>query len=164
MVHHMDPATVGTAILVASLITTPISMIFAPLFGKLSDKTGRRKPFVLGAAVVFAIGLGLVAMATTYPMFLIAIAVVGLGQGVYFAVDYALIMEVLPDQDNPAKDLGIMNLASSAPSSLVPAVAPMLLLIGASAENPQNFTALFLAGAACAVIGALAILPIKKVK
>lgn len=164
MVHHMDPATVGTAILVASLITTPISMIFAPLFGKLSDKTGRRKPFVLGSAVVFAVGLGLVAMATTYPMFLVAIAVVGLGQGVYFAVDYALIMEVLPDQENPAKDLGIMNLANSLPSSLVPAVAPMLLMIGASTANPQNFTALFLAGAACAVIGALAILPIKGVK
>ncbi|MFJ2620303.1 MFS transporter [Glutamicibacter sp. NPDC087344] len=164
MVHHVDPATVGTSIFVATLIMTAISMIFAPIFGKLSDKAGRRKPFVLGAALVFAIGLGLVAMATTYPMFLLAVAVIGLGQGVYFAVDYALIMEVLPDQDNPAKDLGIMNLASSLPSSLVPAVAPALLLIGASATNPQNFTALFLAGAACAVVGALVVLPIKGVK
>ncbi|KQR37480.1 hypothetical protein [Microbacterium sp. Leaf159] len=105
-------------------------------------------------------------MATTYPMFLVAVAVavMGIGQGVYFAVDYALIMDVLPDQQNPAKDLGIMNLASTPPSSVVPAIAPTLLMVGARATNPQNFAALFLAGAASAVLGALLILPIKGVK
>ncbi|MGW9111785.1 MFS transporter [Microbacterium sp. NPDC055683] len=164
MVHHIDPATVGTSILVGGVISTGLSMVFAPLLAKLSDRVGRRKPFVIASAVVFAVGLGVVATATTYPMFLVALAIIGIGQGVYFAVDYALIMEVLPDPQNPAKDLGIMNLASSLPSSIVPAVAPALLAIGASAANPQNFAALFLAGTAAAVLGALLILPIRGVR
>ncbi|WP_186325495.1 MFS transporter [Microbacterium sp. BH-3-3-3] len=164
IVHHIDPATVGTAILVAGVISTALSMIFAPLLAKVSDRVGRRKPFVIASAVVFAIGLGLTAMATTYPMFLIAVAVIGIGQGVYFAVDYALVMDVLPDAKNPAKDLGIMNLANALPPTLVTAVAPALLSIGASATNPQNFTALFLAGAAAAVVGAILIVPIRGVK
>ncbi|MFH8252022.1 MFS transporter [Microbacterium sp. B2969] len=164
MVQHQDPATVGTAIFVATLILTGVSIVFAPLFGKISDKVGRRKPFVITAAIIFAAGLGLVALADSYPMFLLAIAVMGLGQGVYFAVDFALITEVLPDPENPAKDLGIMNLASSLPSSLVPAIAPALLAIGASATSPVNFTALFVAGALAAVLGALFILPIRGVR
>jgi MFS family permease len=164
MVHHIDPVTVGTAVFVSVLISTGLSLVFAPLLAKLSDRVGRRKPFVIGSAIVFAIGLGLTAVATTYPMFLVAVAVIGIGQGVYFAVDYALVMDVLPDPENPAKDLGIMNLASSLPASIVPAVAPALLAIGASASTPQNFTTLFLAGTAAAVLGALLILPIKGVR
>lgn len=164
VVLHQDPATVGTSILIATVILTGISVIFAPIVGKLSDKVGRRKPFVIAAAVIFGIGLALVAAATTFPSFLIAIAVMGLGQGVYFAVDFALITQVLPDPDNPAKDLGIMNLASQLPSSALPAVAPLILAIGASAANPQNFTALFVAGAIAALLGALFILPIRSVK
>ncbi|WP_394554888.1 MFS transporter [Agromyces sp. MMS24-JH15] len=163
IVQHQDPATVGTAIFVATVILTGVSLVFAPLFGKLSDRVGRRKPFVVAAALIFALGLALVALAADFGSFLVAIAVMGLGQGVYFAVDFALITEVLPDPDNPAKDLGIMNLASNLPSSLVPAVAPALLAVGVPA-GAFNFTALFVAGAIAAVLGALLILPIRRVK
>ena len=82
----------------------------------------------------------------------------------YLAVDFALITQVLPDPKNPAKDLGIMNLASSLPNILVPAVAPLLLAIGASATNPQNFVAFFAAAAVAGAIGALLIVPIKGVR
>ncbi|MFF3505497.1 MFS transporter [Streptomyces sp. NPDC003247] len=164
MVQHVDPATVGASVFVATLVLTGVSLVFAPLFSKISDKAGRRKPFVIAAAVIFAIGLTLVALADSYRTFLLAIAVMGLGQGVYFAVDFALITEVLPDPENPAKDLGIMNLASNLPSSIVPAIAPAVLAIGASAAHPQNFQALFLAGATAALLGAAAIIPISRIR
>lgn len=57
-----------------------------------------------------------------------------------------------------------MNLANNLPSSLVPAVAPALLAIGASATQPQNFSALFLAGAVAGLIGAALIVPIRRVR
>ncbi|GAA4156999.1 MFS transporter [Leifsonia shinshuensis] len=164
IVQHVNPATVGTSLFVASLVGTGVSLVFAPLMGKLSDRVGRRKPFVIVAALIFGVGLALVAFAPSFPMFLVAIAVIGAGQGVYFAVDFALVTQVLPDPANPAKDLGIMNLASALPSSLVPALAPALLSLGASAALPQNFGALFLAGAIAALLGAAAIIPIRGVK
>ncbi|MCW4465428.1 MFS transporter [Glutamicibacter sp. MNS18] len=164
MVHGIDPAVVGSSIFAASILSTGLSLLFAPLLAKWSDLVGRRKPFVIGSAVVFAIGLAVIATANSYPMFLLAVAIMGIGQGVYFAVDMALVIDVLPDPKTHAKDLGIMNLAMSLPSSVVPAVAPALLAIGASAANPQNFAALFLAGTIAAVLGALCIVPIRSVK
>ena len=164
IVLHVPAADVATKIFLATLVLTGISLIFAPLVAKISDRIGRRKPFVIGAALIFATGLVLVAMAQSYSSFLLAIAVIGLGQGVYFAVDLALVTQVLPDARNAAKDLGIMNLANNLPSSIVPAIAPALLAIGASATQPQNFSALFLAGAIAGLIGAAFIVPIRKVR
>ena len=164
IVLHIAPADVAGRIFLSTLVLTAISLLFAPIAARISDRLGRRKPFVVVAALIFAAGLVIVVNATTYSQFLVAIAVVGIGQGVYFAVDLALVTQVLPDARNAAKDLGIMNLANNLPSSIVPAVAPALLAIGASAASPQNFSALFLVGAAAGVVGALLILPIRRVK
>jgi MFS family permease len=164
IVLHFPPDQVAGAVFVSTLVLTVAALVFAPIAGKVSDRIGRRKPFVVAAAVVFAVGLALASFAQSFPAFLVAIGIVGLGQGVYMAVDIALVTQVLPDPANPAKDLGIMNLASTLPATLVPAVAPVVLAIGASAANPQNFTALFLFGAFAGVIGALCILPIRGVR
>jgi MFS family permease len=159
-----SPVTVGGAVFLSTLVLTAGALIFAPIAGKVSDVVGRRKPFVVVAALIFAIGLLIVTFANSYPAFLGAMAVIGVGQGVYFAVDLALVSQILPDQKNPAKDMGIIGLASTLPSSIVPAIAPAVLLIGASASNHQNFPALFLTGAIAAIIGAVLIFPIRAVK
>src|SRR3954453_2209360 len=164
IVLHFGPDQVAGAVFVSTLVLTAAALVFATIAGKVSDRIGRRKPFVIVAAVVFAVGLALASFAQSFPAFLVAIGIVGLGQGVYMAVDIALVTQVLPDPANPAKDLGIMNLASTLPATLVPAVAPVVLAIGASATTPQNFTALFLFGAIAAVIGAVCILPIRGVR
>jgi MFS family permease len=158
MVLHVDPAEVAGKIFLATLLLTAASLVFAPLASRLSSRSGRRKPFVIAAAAVFALGLLLVILASSFTGFLVAITVMGIGQGVYLAVDFALVTQVLPDPENPAKDLGIMNLANTLPSSLVPAVAPALLAIGGGG---QNFTALFGFGVLAAVLGALTVLPIR---
>lgn len=157
------PAEVSGAVFLSTLMLTGTALIFAPIAGKISDRVGRRKPFVIAAALIFAVGLTIVTIATDYSMFLVAMAVVGLGQGVYFAVDLALISEILPDKSNIAKDMGIMGLASTLPSSVVPAIAPLLLAIGA-ADGEQNFSALFLTGAIAGLLGAAFIIPIKQVR
>ena len=161
---HFSLAGVSTAVFLSTLVLTVLALIFAPIASKISDRVRRRKPFVIVAAVVFAVGLIVVTFATSYPMFLVAMGIIGLGQGVYMAVDLALVSEILPDRHNIAKDMGIMGLASTLPSSIVPAVAPVLLAIGASAAHPQNFPALFLTGAIAGLIGAALILPIRGVK
>lgn len=161
---HVSPENVGGAILLGTAVLVGVSMIFAPLMAKMSDRIGRRKPFVIAAALIFAAGLGIVATASTFTEFLNAVAVLAVGQGVYLAVDISLATQVLPDPNSPAKDLGILNLASQLPSFIVPAAAPALLAVGASADTPQNFAALFVSGAIAAVLGALLILPVRKAR
>lgn len=164
IVLHFSPDQVAGAVFVSTLVLTASALVFAPVAAKISDRIGRRKPFVITAALVFAVGLAIASFAPSFPVFLVAMGVMGFGQGIYMAVDIALVTQVLPDPGNPAKDLGIMNLANSLPSTIVPAVAPLVLAIGASATNPQNFTALFLFGAIAALIGAVLILPIRRVR
>ncbi|MEU6444098.1 MFS transporter [Streptomyces sp. NPDC047046] len=130
------------------------------LGGTLSDRSGRRKPYVLVAACVLGAGLLLVALAQSFAVFLLAMAVFGFGQGLYLSVDVALAAAVLPNPEESAKDLGVLNIGNALPQSLVPILAPGLLAIGGG----ENYGALFLFGGVACVLGALAVQFIRSVK
>ncbi len=92
-------------------------------------------------------------------------AIAGLGFGVYLAVDLALVADVLPDPDNAAKDLGVFNIANAMPQSLAPAIAPIFLAVPLFASGEGgNYTALYFAAGVFALLGALAIRPVKGVR
>ncbi|MCM0621436.1 MFS transporter [Nocardioides bruguierae] len=158
---HVDPVDVAGRVFLSTLVLGATALVFSTILGRVSDKVGRRKPFVIVSALIFAVGLALVASADSFGSFLVASAVMGLGQGVYLAVDFALITEVLPDPANPAKDLGIMNLAMSLPNIVVPVVAPGLLAIGAAAGSPGNFGLFFGVAAVVGLVGAVLIVPVR---
>ena len=147
--------------LTALLIFAASLTVCAVICGRLSDRTGRRKPFVFGAAAVVAVALAMLAVTSTLPAFYLAAVIMGLGIGAYFAVDLALITDVLPDKERAAaKDMGIFNIANSLPQSVAPAIAPLFLAIGGGG----NYTALFLAGGVLSLIGAVLIAPIRAVR
>lgn len=148
-----------------AMLTTTVATVFASVIsGFLSDRLGRRKPFVLWAAVIYCLGLLIVSSSSSFDYFLIGIAVCGLGQGSYLAVDLALVTEVLPNKDgDTAKDLGIFNLASAMPQSLAPTIAPFFLSLGVSSPE-RNYGALFVAAALFALAGAAAVVPIRNVR
>lgn len=147
--------------LYALLVFSGVLTISAIISGRISDRTGRRKAFVFASAAIVGVGLTMLALTTSLPFFLAAAAVMGVGIGAFFAVDLALITDVLPDKEHKAaKDMGIFNIANSLPQSVAPAIAPLFLLVGGGG----NYTALFIAGGVFAVIGALLIAPIRAVK
>jgi MFS family permease len=127
--------------------------------GKLSDLTGRRKIFVLSAAIVYGLALFLLAVASDSNGYLVGMAVGGLGFGTYMAVDLALVVDVLQDLDNTAKDLGVLNIAGALPFSVAPGIAPAILAIGSG-----NYGVLYAVAGVCAIVAAVAILPVKRVR
>jgi MFS family permease len=156
----LDKAAALEGLALSQLITTVVTITCTLLSGWLSDRIGRRKPVVLFAGLLVALGLTIIAFATSLDHFLIGAAVYGIGQGVYFAVDMALVAAVLPNQEDTAKDLGVFNIASAMPQSLAPVIAPIFLMIGSVPGG--NLAAVFMAGGVFAVIGAFAVLPIRK--
>lgn len=161
---HFTREQIPGAMLKSTLVTTVTTVAGSFLSGWLSDRIGRRKVFVYMSAFVYACGLAVIGFADDFQGFLWGIAIVGLGQGVYLAVDLALVSEVLPNKDgDAAKDLGIFNIASALPQSVAPAIAPIFLAIGAG-DGLKNYTALFIAAATFATLGALAVLRIRAVK
>ena len=127
--------------------------------GKLSDRTGRRKIFILTAATVYGLALFAIAVANNFNGFLVGMAISGLGFGVYMAVDLALVADVLPNKANAAKDLGVLNMAGALPFSIAPAIAPVILSIGNG-----SYGALYAVAGVCAIVGAVSILPVKRVR
>jgi MFS family permease len=142
-------------VLTAAMFIMAVSIASSSIFGGwLSDRTGRRKIYVVGASVLFAITMVIVAQASTLPGFLFAIALAGCATGLYMGVDYALVAQVLPDnKDQAAKGMGFFNLTSTVPQTLAPVLGPIMLSVGSSGRA-DNYTALFLVGALFALIGA----------
>ncbi|GGM94875.1 MFS transporter [Lentzea pudingi] len=140
------------------VVQTVTVVLTSNLMGWLSDRVGRRRIFVCIAGLVAASGLVLLAVADDLPLYVVAMALTGLGQGTYFAVDFALVADVLPDRRrNAAKDLGVINVANTLPQSLAPAIAPVFLAVGAG----DNYPLLFTAGAVFALLSGLTVLKIR---
>jgi MFS family permease len=154
-------AEVPQQIFLGTLTQAAVIVAASLLGGKLSDRTGRRKIFVLAASVVYGLALFVIAIASHFSGFLVGMAISGLGFGVYAAVDLALVVDVLPDKRNAAKDLGVFNVAGALPFSIAPAIAPAILAIG---HGGGSYGALYMVAGLCAIIGALAILPVRRVR
>jgi len=147
----------GLAIL--TTVSTASNVTFALLGGILSDRLKRRKLFAAGAALTM--GLAMVVFSTTpsWPVMLGAYVLLGCGAGCFYAVDIALVTQVLPSQRDAGKDLGVLNLANTLPQAL----APMLAFVSLGPSH-MDFRAFFLVAAALAMAGGLAILPIRGVR
>ena len=146
-------------IFLGTLTQSAVLVCASLISGRLSDRTGRRKAFVLMASTVYGLAMFAVAFASDFNGFLIGMAISGLGFGMYMAVDLALVADVLPDKDNAAKDLGVFNMAGALPFAIAPAIAPAILAVGSG-----SYGVLYAVAGVCAVSGAFAILPVKGVR
>ncbi|MGW2342066.1 MFS transporter [Streptomyces sp. NPDC001661] len=148
------------ALAVGVLVYGLVVMGSAQTAGWLSDRLGRRKPFIAVAAVAFGVGMLILSQADTIALFYCAEVVLGLGFGTYLGVDLALVIDVLPDPDNPSKDLGIFNIAMSAPQIFAPGLGALLISLGGG----HNYAILLITASVVCLAGALAVLPVRKVR
>ncbi|MGO9082312.1 MAG: MFS transporter [Streptosporangiaceae bacterium] len=152
-------ADVPQQIFLGTLVQSAVIVAASLIGGKASDRTGRRKIFVLTASIVYGLALFVIAIASHFDGFLVGMAISGLGFGVYLAVDIALVVDVLPSARTAAKDLGVFNIAGALPFSIAPAVAPAILAVGGG-----SYSVLYVVAGLCAITGAVAILPVRRVR
>ncbi|WP_433676575.1 MFS transporter [Microbacterium gorillae] len=143
-------ALLGIVGLVGTIIATVIS-------GPLSDRVGRRKPFVFGSSVVMGLALALPWLWPTYESWLIMTAVIGFGFGMFQAVDTALMSQVLPSAKSFAKDLGVVNIAATLPQTFAPGFAGAVVLV-------FGYEGLFPIGIVLSILGAVCVWFIKSAK
>jgi len=129
------------------------------LAGPLSDALGgRRRIFVLAAAVCMGVSLVWLLLRPDEMGLRIYGIVNGLAFGAYLAVDAALITQVLPDERHVARDLGILNMATAGPQILAPFLASHIV------GHLGGYPALLALAAAAAVVSGLAILKVRGVR
>jgi MFS family permease len=132
-----------------------VSIVTAVIGGIWSDRLGRRKIFVIWSGLIAAGALLLIAFVTTWAGAVIGAVILGIGFGIYTAVDFAMITEVLPSADDRAKDLGVINIANALPQVLAPAVAAGVLGLG------LGYSTLYVVAAAVSVLGSVLVVNIK---
>ncbi len=133
------------------------TMLTAVIGGSISDRSGKRRIFVVMATVIIAIAALLLAFAQGFTIVIVAALLLGLGYGWYLAVDQALITQVLPYAEDRARDLGVINIAIAGPQALAPVLAaPLVTSLG-------GYPALYVVTCVVTLLGAVAVWPIKSV-
>jgi MFS family permease len=154
----LDVGGAAGLIAISATITLGASILFGFISGPLSDKVGRRKPFVIGAALLIAIGV-LFPLFAPFAWGMIVYAILsGIGNASFTSVDQALNIEVLPDKATAAKDLGLLNMANSGGQILGPVVTSILV------ASTGGYQATFIAAFVMLGLSAALIAPIRKVR
>lgn len=146
-----------SGLLTLILLYTAGMMATAVVAGRLSDRSGRRKVFVIWSGVIMAVAALLLAVWPVWSAAVVAAVLLGAGYGSYLAVDAALITQVLPQATDRGKDLGVINIANSAPQVLGPALsAPIVVHLG-------GYPTLYAATAVVTLLGSALVVKIRSV-
>lgn len=117
--------------------------------GIVSDRTGRRRGLtVIAAFVQAASGLAIV-LVPTFEMTMVAAALMGVGYGAFSTVGLAFATDLLPDEQDHARDLGIVNVTAALGQLIGPMLgAAFVALVG-------GFWLVWVAAAVLSVVGGL---------
>lgn len=156
---HISESRLPGLTFVLTLVVNGTSALTALVSGWLADRFHRRRFYMVFAGILAVAGfLVLITTRSMTGMFTGAI-VLGLGNGFFYSGHYTLPSSVLPSEKDAAKDMGVVNIAVTLPSSLVPIYAPTLLGIGGGSDYP----ALFVSGIVLALLGIPAVRRIRGV-
>ncbi len=128
-----------------------LALFMLPLFGALSDRAGKRMPFILlgtAAAVVFMIAVPFTAQTKSLPLFFVALGFVLLSMGCYRSPAVALMPDVTPKPQR-SKANAIINLMGALGGVYTLGMIPLLT---SKQDDSGNYIAVFLAVAALMVL------------
>jgi MFS family permease len=119
------PSAAGVARL--SALALSISFPVALALGARSDRIGRRRPFLVAAALAAAAGLALMAWGTALLPSAVGYLLFGCATAVFLALHASYSMQLLPAPTRRGRDLGVINLANTIPSVIAPLLAIWLV-------------------------------------
>jgi MFS family permease len=139
--------------------------------GILSDKYGRKLMVYISSAFQAAVPIAFVLFAPDFTLAAMLGLIFGIGYGAYQSVDWAMASEVLPSEDDYAKDMGVWHIAMTLPQVIAVPIAGVLLdyfnRVGAAPGGlPENFgyTVIFALATLYFVLGTVLVQRIRKVR
>jgi MFS family permease len=154
---HLSSKRASEVIALGSVLLAVVALLATSVAGVLSDRLERRKPLVVAASVLIAASALPALVEPSVPSVLAFYVIGGFGYGMYLSVDQALMVEVLPTSGTEAKDLGFLSIANTAPLVLGPPLSALLVTL-------LGYRALFAVTFLLALVGALCILMIRRVR
>jgi len=127
---------------------------------RISDRVGR-KPVIWVSCGIGAIGLAVVASAPSLPMAYIGALLYGVSAGIFLAVDWALMTDIIPKASS-GRYMGLSNVATGASTPISIALGGVIIdfvntAAGGVGPGPR---AAYLVGAALYIVAALLLRPV----
>lgn len=141
---------IGHLLTLAYALPLPVAL----LAGRLSDRIGRRKPFLFAAAAVAVAGLLGMAAAADWRAASAAFVLYAVGSSVFLTLHSGFAMQLLPDPAHRGRDLGLLNLTNTLPALAGPALTWWL-------ATPEDFGPVMLALALLTACGGVAMLGVR---
>lgn len=165
----LDNAIVATSVfLLMFLVGALPSSIIA---GILSDRYGRKIMVYISSAFQAFVPIVFVLFAPDFSITALLGLIFGIGYGAYQSVDWAMASEVLPSEDDYAKDMGVWHIAMTLPQVLATLIAGFLLdfFNNASATavgqpGTFGFTVIFAFATLYFILGTVLVRQIRKVR
>jgi MFS family permease len=152
-----DPATLSwhTGLLTGTYVLA--IFLFAPFWGKLSDRRARR-PVILLGLVGLAVTLGLFALFESLPLLYLGRFLDGIFAAAITPAAYALVGDHSPSKESRARRFTLLNVAATAGFFVGPLLAGLVLRAGRELTpvgGHELFAAPFFAASALALIAAV---------
>ena len=161
-----------TAVSIAMMSLMLSATVAAGAAGAATDKMGgRRKPMVYGSSIVMAVSTICMLFSSSFLWVLAMSFCFGLGYGTFLAIDFALVMDVLPNPATAAKDLAVWHAALVLPQVMATPIGGALLdhfqAVGHSYAGAGRvvlgYQVVFVAAALYFVVAAVLVQKIRKV-
>jgi MFS family permease len=154
---HQSTAKAGQVISFATILFGLLAAVAVIVTGPVSDRIGRKKPFVIGAPLLIGVALIPLLVAPSVATYVTFYALTGVAFGTYISVDQALMVAVLPKQSSAARDLGFLSIAQTIPGVVAPLVGGLLV-------STLGYVAIFYTSLVIAILAAISILGIRSVR
>jgi len=133
--------------------------------GVISDRLGRKIFVYLSGAAQSLVAIVFIALYPPQIPLVFALGVVyGLGYGLYYAVDWALACDTLPDRSKSAKDMGLFHVAQTLPQTIAPAIGGYLLDYFNHLSPNSGYRAVFASAIVFFVLGTVFVSRIRSVR
>lgn len=153
----LNPGAAARLLALTSVLFLSTAVVGAVVSGFVSDRHRRRKPVAVGSGGLFLLATAMPIASPTITGMIVFSLLGGLAVGAFYAVDVALMSEVLPSSESRGRDLGILNIASTSGQLLGPAASSALLGLG------QGYVAVFLGATVACALGVPFLASIKAV-
>lgn len=134
-------------LLLLVVVYTVFVVLASVVTGILSDRTGNRRTLTVLATLVQAASGVVIAVVPTFEATMVASALMGVGYGAFSTVGLAFAADLLPNEQDHARDLGIVTVTAALGQLVGPVLgAGLVALVG-------GFWLVFVAAAVLSLIG-----------
>jgi MFS family permease len=158
--HNLNQSDTGATQLIVLGVVTVGSLLSVIPSARLSDRVGR-KPVIYASCLFGASGLAITALAPNIPVAIVGVAFFGISAGVFLAVDWALMTDIIPKASS-GRYMGMSNVATASAGILALAICGRLVMdpVNQALGYGLGPRVAFLVGVGFFALGALFLWPV----